>query len=67
MLYRQITIFSDLDHFFRGKEFPTEAAIKTALEEYFTSKSPSFYKKGIESLSERWAKNVNNDGDYVID
>ena len=56
-----------MEHFLRGKEFPTVIAIKTALEEYFTSKSFSFCEKGIENSSVRLAKIVNNDGNYIID
>ena len=40
---------------------------KTCFHFYFKIHIISFYKKRVESLSERWVNIVNNDGDYITD
>ncbi len=41
--------------------------IKADLTAFFELQSASFYKRGIELLPVRWAKVVENNGDYIVD
>lgn len=46
-------LFRSMEYVHREKKFRTATAIKFAFEDHFTSKSPSFYKKRMESLPKR--------------
>lgn len=49
-------LFRSLDNFMRNRQFTDEGALKTALDNFITSRDRQFWENGIESLSERWKK-----------
>ena len=56
-----------MQHFFQEKIYTEVESIKKYLDSYFVSKPESVYKKGIQSLPERWEKVIPNDGNYFDD
>ena len=60
-------LFRSLQHFLAEKSFDDVNAVKDALSEYFASKKPSFYERGIKNLVQRWTDVINNDGEYIDD
>ena len=60
-------LFRSLQHFLAEKSFDDVNAVKDALFEYFASKKPSFYERGIKNLVQRWTDVINNDGEYIDD
>ncbi|KAF2346897.1 Origin recognition complex subunit 5 [Trinorchestia longiramus] len=49
-------LFHSLDNHLRRKSFTNEADLRQALTDFFASKTPEFYRKGIEQLETRWQK-----------
>ena len=60
-------LFRSLQHLLNDKTFTDMNALRNGESEYFASKPASFYRKGIENLRQRWAKVVDNEGNYIID
>ena len=60
-------LFRSLSNHLREKIFDDDIEIKCFLTDFFSSKLPEFYAKGIHSLPERWRAVVDNDGTYKID
>lgn len=60
-------LFRSLQHYLAGKKFTSFEALKNALENFFASKSKSFYKEGIKKLLSKWEEIVVNEGEYGID
>lgn len=60
-------LFRSLQDHLAGKRYGNYSDIKNDLSAFFDSKSPEFYKKGIEQLPFRWAQIVDSDGEYFID
>ena len=60
-------LFHSLDNHLRGKSFTSEADLRQALTDFFASKTPEFYRKGIAQLETRWQKVLDADGDYFED
>ena len=60
-------LFHSLDNHLRGKSFTSEADLRQALTDFFASKTPEFYPKGIAQLETRWQKVLDADGDYFED
>ncbi|XP_076053689.1 histone-lysine N-methyltransferase SETMAR-like [Oratosquilla oratoria] len=60
-------LFHSQDNHLRGKSFTNEADLRQALTDFFASKTPEFYRKGIEQLETRWQKVLDADGDYFED
>lgn len=60
-------LFHSLDNHLRGKSFTNEADLRQALTDFFASKTPEFYRKGIAQLETRWQKVLDADGDYFED
>lgn len=56
--------FRDLDNFLHGKTFSSEEAVQNAFTQFVESKSPEFYRKGINELPMRWQKCIDNEGKY---
>jgi hypothetical protein len=46
-----------------GVSFNNDSELQDWLDEFFTTKPADFFKRGIESLPERWGAIVNNGGD----
>lgn len=57
-------LFRSLENGIRDKVFADEEEMKLWLADFFESKPPAFYSKGIESLPTRWQKVIDCDGDY---
>jgi hypothetical protein len=60
-------LFRSLSNNLRGVSFNNDAEIQNWLDEFFTPKPADFFKRGIESLPERWEAVDNNGGEYIID
>lgn len=59
-------LFRSLENYLDGLSMDTLDEVKTVLEEFFESKPKKFYRRGIETLPERWEKIVQNEGKYFI-
>lgn len=57
-------LFASLAHFLSGRTFDNFNALKNGLQTYFDQKSVEFYRRGIELLTGKWQKIVNNNGCY---
>lgn len=60
-------LFRYLRHHLCNKHYEDSDEIKADLTDFFELQSASFYKRGIELLPARWAKVVENNGDYIFD
>ena len=60
-------LFHSLDNCLRGKSFTNETDLRQALTNFFASKTPEFYCKGIKQLETRWQKVLDADSDYFED
>ncbi len=60
-------LFLSLHHHLCSKHYEDSDEIKSALNAFFESQSASFYKREVELLPARWAKVVENNGDYIAD
>ena len=57
-------LFRSMAHFLKGRRFNDELEVENGCREFFASKDPSWYKRGIELLAERWLKTINYNGLY---
>jgi histone-lysine N-methyltransferase SETMAR len=53
-------LFRSLSNNLRGVSFNNDAELQNLLDEFFTAKPADFFKRGKESLPERWQAVVNN-------
>ena len=60
-------LFLSLRNYPWNKHYEDFDELKSDLTAFFESKPGSFYRRGIELLPERWAKVVENNGDYIVD
>jgi histone-lysine N-methyltransferase SETMAR len=60
-------LFLSLRNYLQNKHYEDFDELKSDLTTFFESKPASFYKRGIEFLPTRWAKVVENNGDYIVD
>ncbi|CAK9828010.1 Mariner Mos1 transposase [Anthophora retusa] len=60
-------LFRSMQHFLSGKNFNNSEDVKSALNEYFNSKSQKFFENGIRKLTDRWEKVIETDGQYIDD
>jgi histone-lysine N-methyltransferase SETMAR len=60
-------LFLSLRNYLCNKHYEDFDELKSDLTAFFESKTVSFYRHGIELLPERWAKVVENNGDYIAD
>ena len=58
-------LFRSLSNDLRGRKFTNEDELKSYLQNFFDSKSKSFYEKGIKKLHLRWQEVVNSKGEYI--
>ncbi|WKX99287.1 hypothetical protein Q1695_014289 [Nippostrongylus brasiliensis] len=56
--------FRSLQAFCAGKTFHNREDVRRAVDEWITSRSPSFWQDGIAALPDRWRKVVATDGQY---
>ena len=57
-------LFRALEHFLRGKKFSNVDEMRVSLGEFFDSKLPAFYHRGIYLLPEKWQEVIDVDGEY---
>lgn len=60
-------LFRALSRFLGGQRFTNEDEVKMTLGQFFDSQTPDFYECGILSLTRKWSKVVECDGDYFED
>lgn len=56
--------FKHMDNFLQEKIYPNQATLENDVKAFIDSRTPEFFKIGIESLVKRWEKCVLADGDY---
>ena len=57
-------LFRSLANFMREKEFKKSDEVESEVQKFFGSKTPAFFEQGMEDLVLRWAKVIDNNGDY---
>ena len=57
-------LFRSMAQFLRGRQFETIEDVERGWQEFFSSKSPGWYLRGIEGLAQRWIKVIEGDGQY---
>lgn len=57
-------LFRSMAHFLKGRSFTRVEQVETVVQEFFDSKPPAWYRRGIEQLAERWHNVVENGGLY---
>jgi [histone H3]-lysine36 N-dimethyltransferase SETMAR len=57
-------LFLSLSAFLSGKIYQNLEDVRSDIAAFFSSKPVTFYKKGIESLPQRWSRVIENDGNY---
>ncbi|KFD53909.1 hypothetical protein M514_05176 [Trichuris suis] len=60
-------LFRSLAVNLRGVPFNNDEGFQKWLSDFFSSKPPHFYRKGIEQLASRWEEVVNSEGEYIAD
>ena len=60
-------LFRSLEHSLREQSFEDVEDLKNHLDDFFASKSQSFYRDGIRQLPIKWQKVVTNKGNYFED
>ncbi len=60
-------LFLSVRNYLCNKHYEDFDELNSDLIAFFKSKPDSFYRRGIELLPERWAKVVENNGDYFVD
>lgn len=60
-------LFRSLSNAMRGISFDDDAHLKNWLEEFFSSKTSDFFKRGIQKLPCRWEEVISSGGQYIID
>ena len=58
-------LFRNLKSNLRGTRFPDDDDLKATTEAWFEEQTEDFYFKGIDSLKDKWAKNIEVKGDYI--
>jgi [histone H3]-lysine36 N-dimethyltransferase SETMAR len=58
-------LFRNLELYLRGNEYKTKEEIELCLTQFFSLKPTEFYRRGIMSLTERWKKVIENNGEYI--
>ncbi len=60
-------LFQSLQNHLSEKHYKNLDDVNSDLTAFYASKSPDFYKSGIDQLPKQWAIVVDNAGDYIID
>lgn len=55
-------LFRSMAHFLKGRSFKNEQEVDEGCRQFFASKPPDWYKRGIESLARRWLTIIEHDG-----
>lgn len=57
-------LFAHLKKHLRGKHFKTDSEVKEAVKQFFDSKPPDFYERGIRMLIEKYQRVIASKGEY---
>lgn len=57
-------LFRALAHFLRGRRFNSSEEVENGCREFFASKTPEWYRAGIEQLADRWLRIIDHNGLY---
>ena len=60
-------LFRSLKNFLRGQRFSDFDSLKNALAAFFDRQPTEFWKRGIESLANRWEQVIEACGEYIVD
>ena len=60
-------LFNSLSNFLRGHQFADESEVNAMLDNLFDSKPQEYYRRGFESLYDRWTQIVENEGSYIVE
>ena len=60
-------LFRALKNFLRGQSFPDFNSLKSALETFFEQQPLDFWRRGIQSLPDRWQEVMDTCGEYIVD
>ena len=60
-------LFRALKQHLREKKFDDYEHLKNDLADFFDRQPLSFWRKGIESLPNKWSIVLDNNGDYIVD
>ena len=60
-------LFRSLQNSLNGKNFNDDEAMKSHLVQFFADENQKFYERGIMKLPERWQKDIEQSGKYIID
>jgi hypothetical protein len=62
---RSDTLFGPIKDALHGRHFADDSELKQNLHDVLQSQGPEFYNTGIQCLTQRWQKSVENDSDFV--
>lgn len=57
-------LFRSLKGWLKGKRYQTIDEVREGIQEFFDSKGPDFYARGINNLVDRWEEIIEFNGDY---
>jgi [histone H3]-lysine36 N-dimethyltransferase SETMAR len=60
-------LFRSLQHHISGKNYNSFECVKNDINLFLSEKKPEFFKRGLESLHERWEQVITNNGQYIIE
>ena len=60
-------LFSSLEHSLRDTEFDDLEQLENWIHQFFESKHPDFYERGLKDLVRRWRSVVKSESEYIID
>lgn len=60
-------LFRSLQNFLDGKKCQSSEAVQNEVENFFKSKPPEFFDRGIRKLVTRWQLVIENNGEYLLD
>lgn len=60
-------IFRSLQDHFDGTNFKTREEVEAELKSWIDSKQDEFWKRGVDTLTERWQRVVDTRGKYIVD
>lgn len=59
-------LFRSLKNWLKGKRFESTGEVEDAIHDYFFSRNPDFYERGINNVVERWKEVIDDDGEYCV-
>ena len=59
-------LFRSMEHYLRNKKYANRSDLDSGLMNFFNSKDPNFYRRGIYNLVNRWQRIIDGNGAYLI-